>query len=134
MQVIMNLATGPWNNNVTVHYRSGYQDESYLGGNPANIFFLNPDGTQGALATTFDRLHVGSYTTWDYQLQYNMAKGDKNNPIGFPMKFTFGITNLWDKKPPFTIQSAGAGNAVGYDGRYADPTGRAFYVRGELKF
>jgi iron complex outermembrane receptor protein len=133
-QVIMNLATGPWNNSLTMHAKSGYQDASYLGGNPADVFFMNPDGTQGALATTFDRLHVGSYITWDYQVFYNMAKADPNNPIGFPMKFTFGITNLFDKKPPLSLQTGGGGNAVGYDQRYADATGRAFYVRGELRF
>jgi iron complex outermembrane recepter protein len=32
------------------------------------------------------------------------------------------------------LQTSGGGNAVGYDGRYYDPTGRIFYVRGDVKF
>ncbi len=133
MQVIMNLATGPWNNNLTMHYKSGYEDQPGLADAGA-VFLINPDGSQGPAATNFDRLHVGSYTTWDYQLSYNWAKGDKNNFVGFPMKLTFGVINLFDKEPPFSLQIAGAGNSVGYDGRYADPTGRSFYLRGELSF
>ena len=133
-QFIMNLATGPWNNNVTVHYKSGYEDQSYLGGSPADVFFLLPNGQPGALATNFNRLHVGSFTTWDYQPQYQSAKADKSNFIGFPMTLTFGVLNLFDKKPPLSLQTGGGGNAVGYDQCYADVTGRAFYVRGALRF
>jgi iron complex outermembrane receptor protein len=134
MQLIMNLATGPWNNNITGHYKSGYDDQSYLGGSPQNIFFQNPDGSLGKSAPSFDRLHVASYLTWDYQLAYASAKGSAMNVIDMPWKFIFGITNFTDRKPPFSLQSGGGGNQVGYDGRYADPIGRAYYVRGEIRF
>ena len=117
-----------------MHAKSGYQDASYAGGSPADVFFLLPNGQPGALATNFDRLHVGSYITWDYQLQYSMAKGDANNFVGQPMVFRFGVLNLFDKKPPLSLQTGGGGNAVGYDQRYADATGRAFYIYGALKF
>jgi iron complex outermembrane receptor protein len=134
MQLIMNLQTGAWNNNITGHYRSGYEDQSYLGGNPADVYFALPDGSLGPLAKSFDRLHVPSYTTWDYQLAYSVGKGDKYNVWATPVKLFFGITNMFDRKPPFSLQSGGGGNQVGYDGRYADPTGRAYYVRAEVRF
>ena len=68
---------------------------------------------------------MDSYYTFDWQTAYNLTKD---------WRFTFGITNLFDKDPPFTIQTAGGGNAVGYDGRYADPIGRAFYLRAAFRF
>ncbi len=37
-------------------------------------------------------------------------------------------------KPPLTLQNAGGGNQLGYDGRYADPMGRALYLTGNVKF
>ena len=134
MQLIMNLTTGAWNNNITGHYKSGYEDQSYLGGSPADVFFANPDGSIGKLATSFDRLHVPSYTTWDYQLSYSVGKGDKYNVWTLPIKLYFGVQNVFDRKPPFSLQTGGGGNQVGYDGRYADPTGRAYYVRAEVRF
>ena len=134
IQAILNWTKGPWYNGLTGHYRSGYEDQSYLGGQPPNIFFQNPDGTPGELAPDFDRLHVGSYTTWDYQLAYTVGKGDKYNAWALPIKLVFGMTNMFDKKPPFSLQSGGGGNQVGYDGRYADVTGRAYYLRAEVRF
>ena len=69
--------------------------------------------------------HVGSYTTFDWQGVYNYNKA---------LTFTAGIKNLFDRNPPLTLQNAGGGNQVGYDGRYTDPLGRQFYLTGHYKF
>ena len=70
-------------------------------------------------------LNVPAYYTFDWQTQYNITKS---------LKATFGITNLFNKEPPLSLQSGGGGNQIGYDGRYADPIGRAFYLRGSYSF
>jgi iron complex outermembrane recepter protein len=47
---------------------------------------------------------------------------------------TAGVRNIADKAPPLSLQTGGGGNQSGYDGRYYDPIGRIFYVRGDVKF
>ncbi|MET0518139.1 MAG: TonB-dependent receptor [Burkholderiaceae bacterium] len=44
-----------------------------------------------------------------------------------------GVRNLFDRDPPYTNQSD-LFQAGGWDSRYADPTGRAYYVRGTYSF
>jgi len=45
------------------------------------------------------------------------------------------VRNIFDKKPPFTAQDeVQTGNARGFDGRYTDPVGRAFYLAANYKF
>ena len=69
---------------------------------------------------------MGNYNTFDWQSRYAVTKD---------FAVTAGIRNLFDTKPPFTAQDeAPTGNARGYDGRYTDPTGRAFYLAGSYKF
>jgi iron complex outermembrane receptor protein len=122
MQLILSLQTGAWYNSLIAHYKTGYQDASYSAG--VNIFLAKPDGSQGA-TTAFCCLSVPAYYTFDWQTAYNLTKD---------VRITFGITNLFDKDPPLTLQSGGGGNQIGYDGRYADPIGRAFYLRAGIKF
>jgi iron complex outermembrane recepter protein len=74
--------------------------------------------------TTFTR-DVGDYTLWDWQTKYDFSK---------ELTFTGGIKNVLDTKPPFSVQDAGGGNMRGFDGRYADPIGRSFYLTGSYKF
>ena len=68
---------------------------------------------------------VSSYTTFDWQTMAQLSK---------QFALTAGIKNLADIDPPFTIRNAGGGNQSGYDGRYADPLGRTFYVNASYKF
>ena len=121
MQIIGSLQTGAWLNSLTFHYKSGYQDSPNAG---ANIFLANPDGTLGK-SVEFCCLRVKEYYTFDWQTQYNLNKD---------VKLTFGLLNLFDKDPPLSLQAGGGGNQIGYDGRYADPIGRAFYARVGYKF
>ena len=122
MQLILSLQSKGWLNSLTFHYKSGYTDEAYDRG--TSIFLANPDGSLGK-TTAFCCLKVPEYYTFDWQTAYTLGK---NTTI------TFGITNLFDKDPPLTLQNGGGGNQVGYDGRYADPIGRTFYLKGAYRF
>jgi iron complex outermembrane receptor protein len=50
------------------------------------------------------------------------------------MHVTVGMKNLFDKDPPLSLQNAGGGNQIGYDGRYADVIGRVIYIIGKYTF
>ena len=116
------LQTGAFSNTLVVNYKSGYQDEAYPVGTA--VYLANADGSKGA-STAFPGLHVASYTTFDWQGKFELTKA---------MVFTTGIKNVFDRKPPLTLQNGGGGNQIGYDGRYADPLGRSFYLTGNYKF
>jgi iron complex outermembrane recepter protein len=117
------LHTGDWVNTLMAHYKSGYRDATYSA-KSAVVFLANPDGSAGA-ATDFGGLQVPSYTTFDWQTAYDIEKH---------IRLTAGVRNIGDKAPPLSLQTSGGGNAVGFDGRYYDPIGRTFYVRGDVKF
>jgi iron complex outermembrane receptor protein len=102
----VSLTNGKMTNTLIAHYKSGYNDQPY-GDDPI-----------------VDRLWVPSYTTFDWQGKYDFGK----------FSLTGGIKNLFDRNPPLTLQNAGGGNQIGYDGRYTDPIGRAFYLTGNYKF
>src|ERR1700722_12521901 len=119
----LSLQTGGWVNTLMAHYKSGYRDATYSAGS-GTVFLANPDGSLGA-PTGFGGLKVPSYTTFDWQTAYNIEKN---------IRLTAGVRNIADKAPPLSLQTGGGGNAVGFDGRYYDPTGRIFYVRGDVKF
>jgi iron complex outermembrane receptor protein len=119
----LSLQTGGWVNTVMTHYKSGYRDATYSAGD-AEVFLAGPNGTLGA-PVDFGGLQVPSYVTFDWQTAFNIEKN---------IKLTGGIRNIADKAPPLSLQTGGGGNAVGFDGRYYDPTGRTFYVRGDVKF
>jgi len=119
----LSLQTGGWVNTLMTHYKSGYRDEGYSAGS-AVVFLANPDGSLGA-PTAFGGLKVPSYTTFDWQTAYNIEKH---------IRLTAGIRNIANKDPPLSLQTGGGGNQSGYDGRYYDPIGRTYYVRGDVKF
>lgn len=66
---------------------------------------------------------VKAYDLFDVQ---GMFRGIKN------VTLTAGIRNLFDKKPPSTVQEDYF--QVGFDPTYADVKGRTFYLRGNYKF
>jgi iron complex outermembrane recepter protein len=117
------LSTGPLENTLTINYRSGYKDQTYAEGD-GTIFFRNTDGSVGAEVPVFGGLDIPSYITFDYQGKYDFNKA---------LSLTFGIKNLFDKDPPLSLKSV-AGNQLGYDPRYADGTGRTFYLQGKYAF
>jgi iron complex outermembrane receptor protein len=66
---------------------------------------------------------VGSYTTVDAFAAWAAPKG---------FGVTFGIRNLFDRAPPLSYQTQTF--QAGYDPRFADPTGRTYYLRGTYSF
>ena len=66
---------------------------------------------------------VGSYITWDMYGTWRPTNA---------ISLTLGVRNLLDQAPPYSNQ--GATFQVGYDPRFADPTGRAYYLRGTYNF
>ncbi|WP_295747886.1 TonB-dependent receptor [Undibacterium sp.] len=107
---------------LVMNYRSGYHDQ-VISADDESLKEVNADGSLGAfVGLTRD---VGSYTTYDWQTRVGFGKN---------MILTAGIKNLLDTEPPLSIRTAGGGNQVGYDGRYASPLGRQFYVTGLYKF
>ncbi|GJJ00669.1 TonB system transporter [Duganella rhizosphaerae] len=109
-------------NSLTVNYRSGYHDK-VLTADDAAVRVVNADGSIGGVAGM--ERDVKEYTTVDYQVKANYIKN---------LTVTAGIKNLLDQDPPFSVRNSGGGNQVGYDGRYADPLGRTFYLTASYKF
>jgi iron complex outermembrane receptor protein len=109
-------------NSLTVNYRSGYHDK-VLTADDAAVRNVNADGSIGGVVGM--ERDVKSYTTLDYQAKVNYIKN---------LTLTAGIRNLLDQDPPFSVRNSGGGNQVGYDGRYADPLGRTFYVTAQYRF
>lgn len=66
---------------------------------------------------------VDSYQLWNLSATYTGWKG---------LTLTGGVKNLFDEDPPFTNQ--GTVFQKGYDPRYADPIGRALYLRAAYTF
>jgi len=115
----LSLATGKWVNTVTANYKSGYTDISHVGDGAV--------ATPAAIGTPVDFccLNVPAQTLFDWQTAFDIAKA---------VNLTVGVKNLSNKAPPLSLQNAGGGNQAGYDGRYADPIGRAYYFRVNYKF
>jgi iron complex outermembrane recepter protein len=119
----LGLQTGRWTNTVNAHYKSGYTDIAYTAGN--NIVFLQAAGGGLGAPSAFPGLAVPSFITVDWQTVLEVRDN---------LSLTFGIKNLTDKAPPLSLQDGGGGNQAGYDGRYYDPIGRAYYGRVSFKF
>jgi iron complex outermembrane receptor protein len=120
--LMASLQMGQFTNTLALHYKSGYVDAPYSAGDGV-VYLANPDGSLGNAVDYTGR--VPSYTTMDWQGEYSLNKA---------WQFTVGIKNLFDRDPPFTLQTGGGGNQVGYDGRYADPIGRTYYVGAHFSF
>ena len=95
---------------------SGYTDAE------TEVEVLAADGTVSGFENI--RLKVKPYYTFDWQTKWSATKA---------VDLTFGITNLFDKKPPLVLTTTG-GQQVGYDGNLYDPRGRTRYGNLTVKF
>lgn len=66
---------------------------------------------------------VGAYTTVDAYASWAPVKN---------LSLTLGVRNMFDQSPPLSYQDQVF--QAGYDPRYTDPTGRAYYLRGTYNF
>jgi len=121
MRLVISLQTGAFANTLTMNYKSGYTDQGFQASDGV-VNVLNPDGSEGAGVAY--QGHVSAYKLFDWQTRYQLNKS---------WRFTLGITNLFNTAPPLSLKLVG-GNQVGYDGRYADPTGRAFTAGALFRF
>ncbi len=119
---------GPWNQNVGI----------YSGTGPVfrwqhNLSVNWTKGEFGAGVTAHYKSgyidqyglpdEVASYTTFDVFGSYAVNKS---------FSMTAGIRNIADRAPPLSYQTTVF--QAGYDPRYTDPTGRAYYLRGTFNF
>jgi iron complex outermembrane receptor protein len=115
-----NLKTGGFSNTLTMNFRPGYRDDT--------TDYCQTDAAGNCLKYGPDDLgrQVSSMVVWDWQTRYEFNKA---------ISFTAGLKNMFDKKPPFSVNDqASTGNVRGYDPRYADPIGRQFYLSAGYKF
>ncbi len=109
----------PWNLTLAQQYQSHYADI------PGTFEDLDP--TSPTFTGPQKHKNVSAYSVFHFYSSYT-GLIDKN------LKFTFGIRNLLDTKPPYT--NAGGQNyfQAGYDPGYVDPRGRTFLLNATYKF
>ncbi|NQZ80929.1 MAG: TonB-dependent receptor [Colwellia sp.] len=112
---------GDFVHSLNMNFRNGYQDQYHAGG--STRIRLRDD-----IATRYEggvQLNVASYTLFNYTTQYFVNDN---------LNVTLGINNLFDKQPPLSLRTGGAGHQVGYDPRYTDVLGRTFYLTADYTF
>lgn len=75
---------------------------------------------------------VGGPSYYQSVKQYTLVDASVTAKLTKQFTLTGGVTNLFDTDPPFSNQSTRSQR--GYDPRYADPTGRAYFVRAALAY
>ncbi len=117
LRLALGLQYGQFTHTAMVKYKSGYDDQAFT----ADSGNIVDEATGEGVAYNGK---VRAYTTVDWQTRWQYNKD---------LRFTVGITNLFNQEPPRSLKLVG-GNQVGYDGRYADPTGRAFTLGASYRF
>jgi iron complex outermembrane receptor protein len=95
--LMLDWTHGPWSITVTENYQTGGYDQ--------------PPATGGR------QRFIGDYDIWNVGVRYT---GFRNWTL------SAGIKNLFDRDPPFSIQSQSS--QLGFDPSYADPHGRLFWA------
>lgn len=119
---------GPWNQNVAVYSGNGpiFRWQHALGMNWSSDNF-SAGGLLHYKSGYIDYKPsntVSSYTTMDVFGAWNPNR---------TISLVLGIRNLFDRTPPFTNQND-LFQGGGWDSRFSDPTGRAYYLRGTYNF
>ena len=104
---------GDWSHTLTQVYRDGYDD--YVPPGLRNGTYIPPK---------WDK-QVDEYITYNYSVSWTGI--DK-------LKATFGIRNLLDTDPPFTLRYLDDGDGAAWESRVADPRGRSFTFLFEYDF
>ncbi|MEO6921471.1 MAG: TonB-dependent receptor [Collimonas sp.] len=101
-----NWSQGPWSAAVQQVHTTGYRDQN-----------------GGQIADGYKNHQVGSYTRYNLSGSYGGFKS---------LTLTAGIKNLFNTNPP--ASNVTDNFQYGYDARYADAIGRAFFVRANYQF
>jgi iron complex outermembrane recepter protein len=104
---------GNWTHTLTQIHRDGYFDEP------------PPSVANGSFIPTQWNPRVDGYTIYNYALTWTGL--DK-------MKIAFGIKNLFNEDPPFTVHQNDYAAGAGWEPRIADPRGRAYTLLLEYSF
>ena len=107
---------------LAMNYKSGYHDMGQSA-DDGTVRKVNADGTLGEFVDM--KRDVSPYITFDWQTQYQLNKA---------LSLTAGVKNMFNTDPPFSVRTAGGGNQIGYDARYASALGRQIYVTGKYRF
>jgi len=113
------LTHGDFEHSLNIYYRSGYQDQYHEGGRIRLASDIGTDFDGGV------QLRVPSYATVNFSSTYFV-----NDDIDV----TVGFNNLFDKQPPMSLRTGGAGHQAGYDPRYVDVLGRTVYLSTSINF
>lgn len=117
VRITVGLKQGSFQHSLTLNHKSSYQDQ------PQSVQVINADGSTGATLDDFSH-KVDAFNTFDWQTQYHGIKS---------LTLTAGIMNLQNRNPPLSLKNTG-GHQLGYDNRYADPSGRTLYLNASYKF
>ncbi|MBS0199514.1 MAG: TonB-dependent receptor [Proteobacteria bacterium] len=113
-------AKGNWTHTLTQVYRDGYLDAPASG--PGNQPRRIQNGTY--IPPEYNP-KVGNYITYNYSVSWT---GIKN------LTATFGVRNLLNTDPPFTLAYLDYGGGSAWEPRVADPRGRSFNLLLEYNF
>ena len=111
-------AKGDWTHTLTQVYRDGYLDAPASGFQPTRI-------RTGVYVPPAYEPEVDEYTTYNYSVSWTGI--DK-------LKATFGIRNLLNTDPPFTLAYLDYGGGSAWEPRVADPRGRSFNLLVQYDF
>jgi iron complex outermembrane receptor protein len=107
------LARGDWSTTLTQIYKAGYKSE------------VDGFGSGVILQDKGFPSKIKAYTLYNLSVSYT---GIKNTTL------TAGISNLFDKDPPFSNHNVDNVAGAGWDARVGDPRGRAFNIKLSHKF
>jgi iron complex outermembrane recepter protein len=107
------LASGDWSTTLTQIYSAGYKEE------------VDGYGSGVILQDLGFQSKIKAYTRYNLSVSYT---GIKNTTL------TAGVTNLFDKDPPFTLHNVDNVAGAGWDARVGDPRGRAINIKLTHKF
>lgn len=120
--------SGPWNQNVGVYVGTGpiFRWQHNLGVNWALGAFAVGAAVhyKSGYLDFIPTNTVAPFTTTDLYGSWSPIKG---------ATLLLGVRNLFDREPPYTNQ-ADLFQAGGWDSRFANATGRTYYVRGTYSF
>jgi iron complex outermembrane recepter protein len=121
------FAGGPWNQNVGAYVGSGpifrWKHSGNLSWAIGNWTLGGAGHYESGYVDQDPSNSVSSYTTFDGYVTWRATKG---------LGLTFGITNLFDRDPPYSNQQEVF--QANYDPRFTDPTGRKYYLRATYSF
>ena len=105
-------ARGDWTHTLTQVYRDGYED-------------WQPPGIANGYTPANWSPDVDEYITYNYGVSWTGIEH---------LKVSFGVRNLLDTDPPFTVRYLDDGDGAGWEARVADPRGRSFNLVLEAHF